>query len=198
MATTTPVDKRRLLLGAATKVFAERGYHDCRVGDIAAEAGVAYGLLYHYFSSKEEVLHTIFRETWTQMLDTIHGIESAGGRSRDQVRRVAAVVLGSWKANPELIRLLVREVARGPRLEQEIQEIRLAFDALERIISRGVASGEFRPDLHPRVASWALYGALEEVLTGWVMGQPPETPEDVAVAVDTVVTVLCDGLVSPL
>ena len=161
-----PVDKRRLLLDAATKVFAERGYHECRVGDIAAEAGVAYGLLYHYFSSKEEVLHTIFRETWGLMVETINGIEEAGGTSRDQVRRVATVVLGAWNANPDLIRLLVREVARGSRLEQEIQEIRLAFDALERIVRRGVASGEFRPDLHPRVASWVLYGALEEVLTG--------------------------------
>ena len=195
---TAPVDKRRLLLDAATKVFAERGYHESRVGDIAAEAGVAYGLLYHYFSSKEEVLHTIFRETWGQMLATIHGIENGGGASRDQVRRVAAVVLGAWKANPDLIRLLVREVARDPRLEREIEEIRLAFDALERIVRRGVATGEFRSDLQPRVASWVLYGALEEVLTGWVMGRPPESPEDVAAAVDTVVTVLCDGLVSPL
>ena len=195
---TTSVDKRRLLLDAATKVFAERGYHACRVGDIAAEAGVAHGLLYHYFSSKEEVLHTIFRETWSLMLEAIHEIESRGGRARDQVRQLATVVLGAWNANPELIRLLVREVVRGSRLEQEIQEIRLAFDATERIVQRGVATGEFRPRLHPRVASWVLYGALEEVLTGWVMGRPPETPEDVAVAVDTVVTVLCDGLVSPL
>jgi TetR/AcrR family transcriptional regulator, fatty acid metabolism regulator protein len=190
------MDKRRLLLDAATKVFAERGYHACRVGDIAAEAGVAYGLLYHYFRSKEQVLHTIFRETWSRMLETIAEIEAAGGSSRDQVRRVAAVVLGSWKANPDLIRLLVREVARGPVLEQEIAEIRLAFDALERIVERGVATGEFRGGLHPRVASWVLYGALEEILTGWVMGHPPESPEEVAAAVDTAVTVLCDGLVA--
>lgn len=192
---TAQADKRRLILDAATKVFAERGYHACRVGDIAAEAGVAYGLLYHYFESKEEVLHTVFRETWSELLETIEGIEAAGGTARDQVRRVAAVVLGSWKANPDLIRLLVREVARGPQLEREIEEIRLAFDALERIVERGIASGEFRPELQPRVASWALYGALEEVLTGWVMGRPPETAEEVSAAVRTVVTVICDGLV---
>ncbi len=193
---TAQVDKRRLLLEAATKVFAERGYHECRVGDIAAEAGVAHGLLYHYFESKEAVLHTIFRETWSRMLETIDEIEKAGGPARDQVRRVAAVVLGSWKANPDLIRLLVREVARGPVLEQEIGEIRLAFDALERIVRRGIATGELRAGLEPRVASWALYGALEEVLTGWVMGRPPESAEDVSAAVSTVVTVLCDGLVA--
>jgi AcrR family transcriptional regulator len=193
---TAQADKRRLILDAATKVFAERGYHACRVGDIAAEAGVAYGLLYHYFESKEEVLHTVFRETWTQLVETIEEIEAAGGTSRDQVRRVAAVVLGSWKANPDLIRLLVREVARGPQLEREIEEIRLAFDALERIVERGIASGEFRPGLEPRTAGWALYGALEEVLTGWVMGRPPQSEEEVAAAVRTVVTIICDGLVA--
>ena len=193
---TAQADKRRLLLDAATKVFAERGYHACRVGDIAAEAGVAYGLLYHYFESKEEVLHTIFRETWSQMVETIEGIYAAGGTARDQVRRVATVVLGSWKANPDLIRLLVREVARGPQLEREIEEIRLAFDALERMVERGIAGGEFRAELQPRVASWALYGALEEVLTGWVLGRPPRSDEEIAATVDTVVTVICDGLVA--
>lgn len=191
---TAQVDKRRLLLDAAVKVFAEKGYHACRVGDIAREAGVAYGLLYHYFGSKEEVLHAAFRETWGQMLQTIREIEAADGPAREQVRKVVAVVLGSWKANPDRIRVLVREVARGPQLEQEIEEIRLAFDALGRIVVRGQESGEFRPDLHPRVAGWVLYGALEEVLTGWVMGRPPESEEDVAEAVQTVVTVLCDGL----
>jgi len=196
LVATAQVDKRRLLLDSAAKVFAERGYHACRVGDIAAEAGVAYGLLYHYFESKEDVLQTIFRETWAEMLRTIEGIEAAGGSSRDQVRRVAAVVLGSWKANPNLIRLLVREVARGPQLEREIEEIRLAFDALERIVRRGIAAGEFRSDLQPRVAAWALYGALEEVLTGWVMGRPPASSDEVAATVHTVVTVICDGLVA--
>ena len=196
LVATAQVDKRRLLLDSAAKVFAERGYHACRVGDIAAEAGVAYGLLYHYFESKEDVLQTIFRETWAEMLRTIEGIEAAGGSSRDQVRRVAAVVLGSWKANPNLIRLLVREVARGPQLEREIEEIRLAFDALERIVRRGIAAGEFRSDLQPRVAAWALYGALEEVLTGWVMGRPPASSNEVAATVHTVVTVICDGLVA--
>jgi TetR/AcrR family fatty acid metabolism transcriptional regulator len=130
------------------------------------------------------------------MVRTIDSIEAAGGPGRDQVRRVAAVVLGSWKASADLIRLLVREVARGPALEQEIEEIRLAFDALERNVQRGISTGEFRADLQPRVASWALYGALEEVLTGWVMGRPPQSAEEVAAAVNTVVTVICDGLVA--
>jgi AcrR family transcriptional regulator len=80
-------DKRGLLLAAAVRVFARKGYHTCRVGDIAKEAGVAYGLLYHYFSSKDEVLQTIFRDTWTQMLETTRSIEATGEPAREQLRR---------------------------------------------------------------------------------------------------------------
>ena len=56
------VDKRRLILDAAVRVFARQGFHACRVSDIADEAGVAYGLVYHYFGSKEEILNTLFTE----------------------------------------------------------------------------------------------------------------------------------------
>jgi TetR/AcrR family fatty acid metabolism transcriptional regulator len=188
-------EKRRLLLDAAIHVFADKGYHSARVGDIAREAGVAYGLLYHYFGSKEEVLETIFRETWTQMLEAVHGIEGTGAPAREQVRKVAAVVLGTWKVSPDLIRVLVREVTRSPQIQKEIAEIAGAFDALERIVKRGQEAGEFRPELPPRLAAWVIYGALEEILTGWVIGRPPADDEEVALAVRTVVQILCDGLV---
>ena len=66
--TTTAVDKRRVILDAAVAVFARQGFHTCRVADIADEAGVAYGLVYHYFSSKEEILDTLFLDRWDVML----------------------------------------------------------------------------------------------------------------------------------
>ncbi|PZS09724.1 MAG: TetR/AcrR family transcriptional regulator, partial [Solirubrobacterales bacterium] len=55
---TAATDKRRVILDAAVRVFARQGFHTCRVADIADEAGVAYGLVYHYFSAKEEILDT--------------------------------------------------------------------------------------------------------------------------------------------
>ena len=70
------VDKRRLILDAAVRVFARRGFHHCRVSDVADEAGVAYGLVYHYFSSKEEILNTLFLERWQIMLDAIAEIDA--------------------------------------------------------------------------------------------------------------------------
>lgn len=183
-----------MLLDAAVRVFARKGYHECRVGDIAEEAGVAHGLLYHYFSSKEELLETIFRETWALMLATIQNVQEPGEPARESLRKVAAIVLRTWRDDPDLIRVLVREVTRSAHLQEEIGEIDQAFATLRGIIERGQEAGEFRGDLDAEFGATIFYGALDEVLTGWVMGQLPDSEEDVARAEQTVVAMLCDGL----
>jgi TetR/AcrR family fatty acid metabolism transcriptional regulator len=187
-------DKRALIRAAAVRAFAKKGYHACRVSDIAEEAGVAYGLVYHYFGSKEAVLETVFRETWQAMLDAIQAVEELGEPAPEQVRKVAAIVLRTWRNDPDLVRVLVREVTRSPQLQNEIGEIALAFAALRGIIERGQAEGSFRADLDPRLAATMVYGALEEILTGWVMGQLPDSDEDVAAAERSVAATFARGL----
>jgi TetR/AcrR family transcriptional regulator, fatty acid metabolism regulator protein len=187
-------DRRAELLDAAVRVFARKGFHQSRVGDIAEEAGVAHGLLYHYFRSKDEVLETIFRETWTQLVADTQRIELAGVPLREQLRRFARIYLGSWLVTPELVRVLVREVARSPEVGDRVDEIRALFQALQRIIEAGRDRGEVRVDVDAQVAAWAVYGALEEILTGWVLGQLPGEEDDVEHAVATVVDVAHAGL----
>ena len=187
-------EKRRLLLDAAVRVFARKGYHTCRVGDIAEEAGVAHGLLYHYFASKEELLETVFRENWSDLLEAVKAVEEAGEPAREQLRQVAAILLRSWRRDPDLVRVLVREVARSPQVQLRVAEIGEAFQAIERIVRRGQEAGEFRSDLDPRLAAVIFYGALEEILTGWVLGQLPDGDDEVARAERTVVELVCGGL----
>jgi AcrR family transcriptional regulator len=187
-------EKRRQILDAAVRTFAEKGYHSTRVGDIAEEAGVAYGLVYHYFASKEDVLETIFRDTWTELLAAIRDVEESEQPAAEQLRQVSAILLRSWRRQPDLVRVLVREVARSPGVQQRVDEIGEVFDALERVIARGQRVGELRDDLDPRLASWILYGAIEEILTGWVLGQLPDGDEEVARAERTVVSLVVSGL----
>src|SRR6267142_482812 len=118
------IDRRRELLDAAVRVFARKGFHSSRVGDIANEAGVAHGLLYHYFRSKDEVLETIFRETWSVLVADTLRIEAAGVPLREQLRRFARIYLGSWLATPELVRVLVREVGRSRDVGERVDDIR--------------------------------------------------------------------------
>jgi AcrR family transcriptional regulator len=187
-------DRRRQILDAAVKVFARNGFHSSRVGDIAEEAGVAYGLVYHYFKSKDELLETIFRDTWTQMLARVREVEASGVEAGEQVRQVTALLLRTWRRDPDLVRVLVREVTRSPHVQQEIEEITHAMQALEGIIRRGQESGEFRSELDPRLGAVVFYGALDEILTGWVLGQLPDDDEDIAQAEQNVVRLLVDGL----
>jgi len=175
-------------------VFARKGYHSCRVGDITEEAGVAHGLLYHYFSSKEEVLETILSDTWSEVLDALRGVEVADESPRERLSHVAAILLRSWRRNPDLVRVLVREVARSPQVQSRVDKLGEAFRAIERIVARGQQEGVFRADLDPRLASWIFYGAIEEILTGWVLGQLPDGDGDVAAAEHTVVELLCEGI----
>jgi len=187
-------EKRRLILDAAVRVFARSGYHTSRVGDIAEEAGIAHGLLYHYFSSKEEVLATVFRENWGELVGRLDLVESSDEPADEQLRGIAKILLRSWRNNPDLVRVMVREIARSSHLNDQVDEIRAAFSTIQRVIERGQADGTFRTDLDPRLASWIFYGGLEEILTGWVLGQLPDGDEEVARAERTIIDVVCGGL----
>ena len=176
------------------RAFARKGYHACRVSDIAKEAGVAYGLVYHYYESKETLLEAIFGETWGAMLATIRSVEQLDEPAREQVRKVTEIVLRTWKRDPELVRVLVREVTRSSQVEQETDEIDLAYQALQRIVERGQQTGQFREDVDARLTATIWYGALEEILTGWAFGQLPDSEEDVAQAERAVVEIVTGGL----
>ena len=176
-------------------MFAAKGYHTCRVGDIAEEAGIAHGLLYHYFASKEEVLQTVFRENWSELLEAFDADRGRRpSRRSSSSRAIAKVLLRSWRDQPDLVRVMVREVARSPQLQGQVDEIRAVFLVIQRVIERGQADGSFRPELDARLASWIFYGGLEELLTGWVLGQLPDGDEEVARAERTVVDLVCGGL----
>jgi TetR/AcrR family transcriptional regulator, fatty acid metabolism regulator protein len=187
-------DKRRLILAAAVRVFARKGYHTCRVGDIAEEAGVAHGLLYHYFRSKDEVLETVFRETWSDIVGAARRVEETDEPARDRLSGIAKILLRAWKRDPELVTVVVREGLRSSDLQRRVAEIRQAFEAIERIVGRGQEEGEFRADVDARLASVVFYGALEEILTGWVLGTLDDGDEQIAAAERTVVEIVCGGL----
>jgi AcrR family transcriptional regulator len=187
-------DKRRLILEAAVHVFARRGYHTSRVGDIAEEAGVAHGLLYHYFRSKDEVLESIFKETWADIIAAARMIEETDEPARERLAGIAKILLRAWRRDPDLVRVVVREIVRSPDLQKRLPQINESFSAIERIVARGQEDGEFRSDVDPRLVSFVFYGALEEILTGWVLGTLSDGEEQIAAAEQTVVEIVCGGL----
>ncbi len=187
-------DKRTRILDAAIRVFAQHGYHEARVGDIAEDAGVAHGLLYHYFASKDDVLRTIFVENWGQLIARFRAVEVANEPAGEKLEGIAKILLRTWRNDPALVTVMVREVARSHQLQDRVDEVREAFAIVQRIVEEGQAEGAFRRDVDARLASWLFYGGLEEVLTGWVLGQLPDSEDDVARAERTAVDVALRGL----
>ena len=140
------------------------------------------------------MLETVFRENWSQLLEAFARIESSDESPLAQLSAIAKVLLRSWRDQPDLVRVMVREVARSPHLQAQVDEIGAGFLVIQRVIERGQADGSFRPELDARLASWIFYGGLEELLTGWVLGQLPDGDEEVARAERTVVELVCGGL----
>jgi AcrR family transcriptional regulator len=187
-------DKRRQLLDAAVRVFARKGFHASRVGDIAEEAGVAHGLLYHYFESKDQVLEAVFHENWSILVARISSVEETDEPAADQIRHIAAIVLRTWLHLPDVVRVVIQEFGRSQELSERIGELTLPIDVLERVITRGIERGEFRQDVDPAFAATVVYGSIDELLTAWVLGRLPSDEEAVARAEQTLVEVTLRGL----
>ena len=191
------VDKRRLILDAAIRVFARKGFHHCRVSDVADEAGVAYGLVYHYFDSKEEILNRLFTERWQLMLDAIVEIDARRDVSaREKLYAVASFIIDSYRYEPELMKVIIVEVTRAANSfgQTHLAKIREAYQLIAGIVERAQEDGTFKATVTPQFAAMAFYGAIEQVLTGWIFGVVAADDGAFDRAKDYVVETICGGL----
>lgn len=195
--TAASVEKRRAILDAAVRVFAARGFNHCRVSDIADEAGIAYGLVYHYFKSKDGILDEVFLERWALMLEVIEEAQADEALSaRERLAKVATFIVESYGRHPDVMQVVIVEVTRqantfGRKHWATIQD---AHAGIARIVERSQATGELRGDIPPALAAIVFYGGIEQVLTSWIFGTSPSEPQDRREAVVQLVETICGGL----
>jgi TetR/AcrR family fatty acid metabolism transcriptional regulator len=196
MAAQPAIDKRRIILEAAVRVFARQGFHTCRVSDIADEAGVAYGLVYHYFSSKEEILDTLFLERWDVMLEAISEVDASPRSPREKLYAIAGFIVDSYRHDPELMKVIIVEVTRAANTFglTHLGKIREAYTQIAGIVARAQAAGVFREQISPEFAALAFYGLIEQVLTGWIFEPDSVGEEDLERAKALIVETICRGL----
>jgi AcrR family transcriptional regulator len=195
-AAKTAPDKRRLILDAAVRVFARQGFHACRVSDIADEAGVAYGLVYHYFASKDEVLDTLFLERWDVMLALIREVDAEPLPVREKLEAIASFIIDSYRHDPDLMKVIIVEVTRAANSfgDTHIGTIREAYELIGGIVEQAQNDGVFKPDIEARFAAMAFYGVIEQLLTGWIFDLLPQGEGEFARAKQVVVETVCGGL----
>ena len=194
--TTAATDKRRVILDAGVRVFARQGFHTCRVSDIADEAGVAYGLVYHYFSSKEQILDTLFLERWNVMLAAIEEADAEQPGPREKLAAIASFIVDSYRHDPELMKVIIVEVTRAANTfgRTHLAKIREAYAQVASIVARGQTEGLFREEITPEFAALAFYGSIEQVLTRWIFDRVPVGEAELTRAKQLIVETICRGL----
>jgi len=196
MAQSPAPDKRRAILDAAITVFARQGFHSARVSDVAAEAGVAYGLVYHYFDSKDQMLNELFTERWALLLEASREMKASDAPPRDKLAGIASFIVESYRHEPELMKVIIVEVTRAANSfgRTHLPEIRQAYDLITEIVADAQVAGEFRDDVDPNFAAMLFYGAIEQLLSGWIFDLVPGTDADYERAKGLVVETICGGL----
>ncbi|NMB74517.1 MAG: TetR/AcrR family transcriptional regulator [Myxococcales bacterium] len=173
-------EKRRRILNAAIQVFSQKGFHQCRISDIASAADVAYGLVYHYFENKEEILNTIFEENWGLLTRAIENVGEGPGTIEEKLLNIVSFILDAHRMVPDIIQVMVMEIARSSKLlkRPRIETFERAFVKLSEILAHHQRLHEVRADLDPKLLAYMLFGSIELILTGYLLHTlPPEKDE---------------------
>ena len=164
-------DKRHRILQAATRVFARKGYFGARVSEIAKRAGVADGTIYLYFKGKEDILVALFDEVMAEHLERgrheLRPIRGAAAR----LQAIAEHHLRLFGENPDLAVVFQVELRQSTKFLERFTASWLQdyFALISGVIEEGQRDGSLRADLNRKVATRAFFGALDEMVTSWIL-----------------------------
>lgn len=166
-----PADKRDAILKAATQVFARRGFHQSQVADVARAAGIAAGTVYLYFRSKDELLVSIFERTMKDTLEEGQAALAGVQDPRDRLKRIARLHLERMGRDRDLAVVFQVELRQSTKFMERFSSsyLRNYLGVIRDTIAEGQRTGTFRADFNPTVAAKALFGALDEMATNWIL-----------------------------
>jgi TetR/AcrR family transcriptional regulator, fatty acid metabolism regulator protein len=166
------VDRKGTILRAAIEVFSKKGYHGCRIADVAKEAGVAYGLVYHYYKNKDELLQSVFEYGWTALVSRITERSAQGKTLEDKVRGIVTVAFDAYKTDPRAVKVLILEVGRSPSGSSTNRGSAFggAIELAASVFRESQKRGELAGTLEPVLCATMLFGAIEMGLTAFIMG----------------------------
>jgi TetR/AcrR family transcriptional regulator, fatty acid metabolism regulator protein len=164
------LSKRDIILNSAIKVIAEKGYYSCRTLDISGDAGVAYGSLYQYFKSKEDILLSIFRERWGFLIKQVQKVNKTIPDPVDKLKAIFDYIFVSYEHNPELMKVMIIDIPRVRQFytKEDRQLYKSFFMGVEGIFKEGQDEGIFCSDVSPTIATFVIYGAVDATIRQYV------------------------------
>ena len=190
---TTPQTKRERILRAAIDTFAESGYFNAKVSDIAKAAGVADGTIYLYFEGKEDLLVNIFREHTRNYLQSLEAELRNVSRPEERIRlaiRHHLETLGRDRALAVVSQVELRHSLKFMSLLSH-NEVAEYLDIIRSIVEEGQSEGVFRRTLHPQLVAKSVFGILDEMVTSWILSEKDYNPADHA---DQIADLVLTGL----
>jgi TetR/AcrR family fatty acid metabolism transcriptional regulator len=189
--------KKALIMKAATTVFARMGYYNSRVSDIAREANMAYGLFYHYFPSKDDVLISIFQNAWKNFIQGIEKIDETVDNPVEKIKRIVTFSLDNYERNPDLLKVIIMDVPRLDKFYDEDNQrlYQKFFTGVSQIIAKGQSSGVFNKKVNPEVISYIILGSIDAVVRQYVYNPNlKKNSPGISKTVDQVIEVLVEGI----
>jgi len=164
-------EKYQVILDAAVKTFSQSGYHRTRVADIAREAGVADGTVYIYFENKEDILISLFQDLMQRFVEDLNNELSLCQSANEKLYRVISYHLTTLANRPEQARVTQIELRQIDKtINQGISKpLKLYFKIIEEVICEGINQGLYRQNIDSKTARKVVFGAIDEVVTCWVM-----------------------------
>ncbi|SRR6266436_1845637 len=166
-------EKYQAILRAAIKVFASRGFFQSKVADVAQAAGVADGTVYLYFKSKDDLLISIFNETMDDVIAKSRGELQKIEDPVERLRKIASLHLAWLGQDRQLAVVFQVELRQSTKFMEAFSTTRLAeyFELIREVIVDGQAKGIFRKEVQPQVATKVFFGALDEMVTNWILSR---------------------------
>jgi len=187
--------KQGMIVDAALKVFRERGYANARMADIARRAGVSYGLVYHYFGSKEVLFEMIVESWWSALYAMMEHEIASSDDIRDKLVNIIEFFLNTYGQKPNLMSIFVSEVCRSSvyHTEEGLSKFLKFFSLCEQVMVQGQESGFLIKDVPPHHLTYIFYGAIETFISVMVLGKEPLTKKRQERATNAILRVFIDG-----
>jgi AcrR family transcriptional regulator len=172
-------DRGKIIIDAALKVFSRKGYADTRMADIAREADMSYGLVYHYFENKEKLFDAIVEEWWTGFYNELEELQKRPVPTEEKLVGIIRYILSVYGSKPNQISIFVTEVSRGFVYHAHTKgrdKFNRLFTLCREIILEGQAKGVLRSDIQAHYLAYVFLGSIDTFLSVMILGNETLTP----------------------
>ncbi len=189
-------EKRQRILAAALKVFAQRGFYNAKVSEVAREAQVADGTIYLYFKNKDDLLISLFEDRMDFLIHRLHEVlAQVDGPPLTRVQAVIRAHLQIAERWPDLAEFITVELRQSSKFVKEYENPKFSeyLKILRDLIAEGQKDGSIRSDLDSRLVARSIFGALDEALLTLVLAGR-NCSETLARTATQLTALFCDGI----